>query len=407
MSDGPPRLLFVCQTLPYPPDGGVWIRSYHTLRELSRNFSVTALCFERSGSRRHDVEAAVRNLSELAPTEAFPVPQEESLGRKLIDHLRSLLSGRVFTVYKHRCRAFRRRLRALLADGNFDLVHMDSLDLSTHLPLLLQDHPVSCVHHNVESRLLGKRADAVSNPLVRWYLRRQAEWQREEEQRWCARVDMNVTVSEDDRDTLQEIVPDARVKVIPNGVDVEEFAPEGPPGGGSGLVFVGASAWFPNRDGMKHFCRHILPRIRDRVRKVPLTWVGSADDELRMRLESEFGVRMTGYVDDIRPHVRDAACFIVPIRVGGGSRVKILDAWALGKAVVSTEQGCEGLRARDGENILVRNDPDGFARAVTRVLKDETLRKRLGQSARETAVEWYSWRKIGREMNRAYQSLIE
>lgn len=400
-----PDLLFLCHTLPFPPDGGVWIRTYNVLKELTRRFDVTALCFERSGGRDHDVAEAVRRLSEIAPTEAFEVPQDERLSRKVFDHLRSLVARRVFTVYKHRSRPFAGRLDSLLAQRSFDLAHVDSLDLAAFLPRLEQAGvPVVCVHHNVESQLLRRRAEAETSILLRRYLGLQAELQEREEKRWCPRVALNVVVSEEDRETLSDLVPGARVEVVPNGVDVDHFTPgDGPE---DGLVFVGSAGWFPNRDGMEHFCREVLPAIRRRRRDPSVTWVGSVPDDVRDRMAAEFGVTAVGYADDIRPHVRSAACYIVPLRVGGGSRLKILDAWAMGKAVVSTTQGCEGLDARDGENILVRDEPDAFAEAVVKVLEEASLRRKLGLEARETAENRYSWRGIGGKMNQTYLSLL-
>ncbi|HEV2735546.1 MAG TPA: glycosyltransferase family 4 protein, partial [Longimicrobiaceae bacterium] len=117
-------------------------------------------------------------------------------------------------------------------------------------------------------------------------------------------------------------------------------------------------------------------------------------------------IGLTGYVEDIRPYVQRAACYVVPLRVGGGTRLKILDAWAMGKAVVSTSIGCEGLDARDGDNVLVRDDPAEFAAAVRQVLDDEGLRARLGEGARRTAEEVYDWEVIGRSMNREYLALL-
>lgn len=402
-----PRLLFLCHTLPYPPDGGVWIRSFYLLRELSRRFDVTALCFERSGTSRHDVDAAIEGLSEMARTEAFPVPQDASALRKLLDHAASLFSNRVFTVYKHRSDEYRARLTELLAGEQFDLIHVDSLDLSDYLPLL-KGAPVVCGHHNIESELLERRAKAEDNSVLSWYVGHQASLQREEEERWCPEVDLNVVVSPEDRESLTEIAPEADVEVVPNGVDVEKFTPNTDRSEEEGIVFVGGGGWFPNRDGMRYFASEILPRIRERWREpLPVTWVGACDDDTRRYFEDHHSIRLTGYVEDIRPHVRAHACFVVPLRVGGGSRLKILDAWALGKAVVSTSQGCEGLKARDGENIIVRDEPESFADAVVRVLSEAELRNRLGRAARATAVEAYSWEQIGTEMLDLYQGVIE
>src|SRR4029077_7101234 len=117
----------------------------------------------------------------------------------------------------------------------------------------------------------------------------------------------------------------------------------------------------------------------------------------------EFGVELTGYVDDTRPYLERAACFIVPLRVGGGTRLKILNAWAMGKAIVSTSIGCEGLAAVDGQNILIRDTAEGFAEAIDSVLSDEGVRRRLGAAGRRTVEQTYSWDIIGREMGGLYE----
>lgn len=392
-----PRLLFLCQTLPYPPDGGVSIRTYNVLRILARTFDVTALCFYRKAVAR-DVGASVDALGELAEVEVFPIPQEHRPLRFAWDHLRSVARRRVYTAYAYESRAFRSRLAEILDAGGIDLVHVDSLDLSGYLPLL-RGLPVVCVHHNVESALLRRRARVERSPLRRGYLRHQAGLMEREEQRWCGRVSLNVTVSADDRDTLRRIAPDGHYLVVPNGVDVDRFRPG--EGSGGGIVFVGGTTWFPNRDALSYFAAEILPLLRERGEDAPVRWVGRASERERSAY-GEAGVELTGYVDDIRPYVQGAGCFVVPLRVGGGTRLKILDAWAMGKAVVSTAVGCEGLDTRDGENILVRDTAEGFAEAVRSVLHDGALRRRLGESARATAEQVYSWERIGVDMTREY-----
>jgi glycosyltransferase involved in cell wall biosynthesis len=137
----------------------------------------------------------------------------------------------------------------------------------------------------------------------------------------------------------------------------------------------------------------------------PVRWVGRASDDLQQAYRDRYAVELTGYVADVRPYVRDAACYVVPLRVGGGTRLKILDAWAMGKAVVSTSVGCEGLAAEDGRNILIRDDPEGFAQAVCAVLRDGTLRRQLGTEGRQTVERHYSWEGIGGSMLSLYRSL--
>lgn len=397
------KLLFLCQTLPFPPDGGVNIRSYHLLRLLSREYDVTALCFYRRASRSVDLKTSLEGLSEYASVEAFPIPQEHSPIRWTWDHVRSVLGRRAYTVYAYESRPVTRRIRELLENEDFELVHMDSLDLAYYLPLL-KDYPIVCGHHNVESALLQRRAAVQRSRLVRSYMLFQAELTRKEEAVALGGFALNLVCSADDADLLRTIAQGAHVTCVPNGVDTESFQPRDTQGAGGGIVFVGGYTWFPNKDGMEWFAEEVLPRIRESIPEASATWVGRMPPAIGRQFEAQ-GVHVTGYVDDIRPYVTGAACFIVPLRVGGGTRLKVVDAWAMGKAVVSTTVGAEGLEAIDGHNVVLRDDPDAFAEAVVDVLRDKELRKRLEQGARSTAERVYDWELIGRHLLSAYQRI--
>jgi polysaccharide biosynthesis protein PslH len=170
---------------------------------------------------------------------------------------------------------------------------------------------------------------------------------------------------------------------------------------------VGGYGWYPNRDALEFFAADILPDVRAAEPEVRVQWVGRAPKATQTWYRQRYGIELTGYVDDIRPYVHSASCYVAPLRVGGGTRLKILDAWAMGKAVVSTSIGCEGLSARDGDNILIRDDPRAFADAVRLVLADEDLRIRLGESARRTTEERYDWDIIGRDMLAEYHRVID
>ena len=403
---GGERLLFLAQTLPYPPDGGVQIRTYNILRLLSRRFDVTALCFYRRASHPtpEHVERSLEGLSELAEVEAFPIPQEHSRPQLLLDHAVSSATGRVYTVRSYRSSVFRERIRQLLCERTIRLVHVDSLDLSGYLRMV-SGIPTVCTHHNVESALLRRRAEQESSSLRRAYLRYQSRLMRREEARWAPRVALNATVSPADAELLRDIAPGARTRVVPNGVDTRLFQPAA--GGEDGIVFVGGYTWFPNRDALGYFAEQILPLIRKKDPDVPVRWIGRAPAAVREEYREHHAIELTGYVDSIQPLVGRAACYVVPLRVGGGTRLKILDAWAMGKAVVSTRVGCEGLDARDGENILIRDEPAGFADAVHQVLRDRALRERLGNAARKTVETTYDWDVIGQAMIPAYEELLD
>lgn len=399
-----PRLLLLAQTLPFPPDGGVNIRIYNVMRLLARQYDVTLLCFMRRAERQTPgaVAQGIAGLMPHADVAVFPIPQEYNRLRLLWDHLRSVITRRAYTWYSYESRDYRDRLRELVAERDFDIVQIDSLDLAAYLPEL-DGLPVVCVHHNVESTLMHRRAQIQPSGWRRAYLHFQARLLARLEKEWCERVDLNVTVSDADRIALHLQAPHGRYTTVPNGVDIDQFQPA--KAREEGIVSTGGLNWFPNADALEHFTQDILPRIRERRPNTRVRWVGRAEDEERQRLWADERIELTGYVDDVRPYVQEGACFIVPLRVGGGTRLKILDAWAMGKAVVSTSVGCEGLVAVDGANILIRDDPAEFAEAVVQVLRDKALRERLGAAARRTVEERYSWDVIGTGLRRSLDEL--
>ena len=224
------------------------------------------------------------------------------------------------------------------------------------------------------------------------------------EREWCRRVSLNVAVSQEDASRLGTISGNVDVFVVPNGVDTRALEPSTSDPTGD-IVFVGGYSWFPNADGMEFFAYEILPRLRRTIPGVRVRWIGRAPTEVIDRFRG-LGVDMLGYVDDMRPEVHRARCVIVPLRIGGGTRLKILDAWALGKAVVSTSVGCEGLATESGRNILIADTPHEFAAEVVRVLSERSLRARLEAEARRTAIAHYDWETLGETMRTRYSSLL-
>jgi len=402
-----PKLLFLSQTLPYPPDGGVKVRTFHILRMLAQEFRVTALCFFRreNGLATEEIERRVDSLRNFGHVEAFPIPQEHSVTRLLADHVQSVLRRRPYTVFTYESTPFRRALKRQVQDTDFDIVHADSLDLSGYFPAVT-GRPMVCVHHDAQSTLLRRRASREKVGWRRQYLKMQAKLMEREERRWCPRVSLNVTVSDVDRSTMEALAPSSRFTVVPNGVDVDFFQPDLAEQRQEGMVFVGGTNWFPNLDALDHFHADILPLLHAKGVDEPITWVGQASEQEMNLYQREGVLHLTGRVPDIRPYLGRAKCYIVPLRAGSGTRIKILDAWAMGKAVVSTSVGCEGLKAVDGGNILIRDTPQEFAEAVMEVLADATLRARLEKQARKTAVEEYSWEAIGVGMIESYRGLL-
>jgi glycosyltransferase involved in cell wall biosynthesis len=205
-----------------------------------------------------------------------------------------------------------------------------------------------------------------------------------------------VVVSVPDRALLAELAPSARLRAIPTGVDTGYFSPNGKPEAFGRLVFTGSMDWYPNEDAILYFIETVLPAIRREVPGVSLTVVGHHPTARLRAAASRREVLLTGTVDDVRPFVAEAAVYVVPLRIGGGTRLKIFEALAMAKAVVSTSVGAEGLPLIDGEHFLRADEPADFARAVVKLLKQPDSRRRLGLAGRRLVQARYSWAEVAR-----------
>ncbi|TMQ13399.1 MAG: glycosyltransferase [Deltaproteobacteria bacterium] len=404
-----PRVLFLSQCLPYPPHSGVASRTFNILKQLHIGYDVDLVAFSRTS---HQPDRAARDAARdaLQAVAAFvaeptPIPNEHSALRRLWDHLRSVFSGRAYTYYEYESGAFSDRLHALLRARSPALVHLDSPDLHRWLPEL-GEVPVACTHHDIESELLRRRARRLSPGVLGRYLLLQAARIERLERELCPRLALNVMMSEVDAQRLRVLAPGAATVVVPNGTDTEYFQPNGVGSVAGRVAFVGPTYSHPNRDAVEFLLQEIWPKLRAADPSATLHLIGRNTPEDRARYAAEPGVSALGYVPDIRPALAQARCCVVPIRVGGGTRLKILDAWAMGKAVVSTPIGCEGLDAVDGENILIRDAPDAIADALLEVLRDSRLRAHLERNGRRTATETYSWPAVGERIRSAYGELL-
>lgn len=398
-------VLFLSHHWPFPPDSGGRLRTYYTLKALAGEFRV-CLVSVRAEQRSPPSEADDPHniLDDLDRIESVNGVGSSFSGRTWRPHVLSLLTGRPYTVFLYDWGRLRSVTASVAAETDFDMVHVDTYHF---FPMLrtLPDAPVACTYHDVHSEILRRRSAVESNPLKGWYAALQAQRIEGIESRCPDLSDLTIVVSERDRDLVQQRAPGARVDVVPNGLPLRRYEEHGR-GSGEGIVFVGSAEWYPNRDAVRFFVDEILPEIRSAVPDVLLTWVGAVSGPIRREFGSVEGVALTGRVDDVRPYVGRAACVVVPLRAGSGTRLKILEAWAHRKAVVSTSIGCEGLQAEDGENLLVRDEPRAFAAAVTEVLTDSDLRRSLGERGYATMERLYDWDDIGRRLVSIYDALM-
>jgi len=258
--------------------------------------------------------------------------------------------------------------------------------------------------HNVEAEIWRRHAENAANPLSRYLLRQQWRRMLRFERTALGRFDLVLAVSEADRDTFQRLYPDtlrSPAHVVQTGVDTAYFAPSTAPGRPAHLVFTGSMDWLPNEDGMQYFVRDILPRIRQVEPDATLSIIGRSPTPAVKRLAEDAGIEVTGRVDDVRPHIAAGAVYVVPLRIGGGTRLKIFEAMAMGKAVVSTTVGAEGLPVTPGQNIVIADEPARFAQAVVHMIRDGDARRKIEAAARRIVVDRYDWAAVAQDFEDA------
>ena len=381
--------------------GGLWplhmggrLRSFHIVSELSRRHRVTVLTTHGPGE---DPRALAERLPQCERVVSFPhLSGKLGSARFAWALVRSWLSPLPVDLWKCRVPALQEHVGRLIGAGAVDLCVADFLCAAPNVPLG-GEVPAILFAHNVE-HMIWKRLAAIEARAWRRALL-EVEWRklRRYERRACARARLVIAVSEVDRARLAADTLGARIRSIPTGVDTSYFTPNGVPEAPARLVFTGSMDWYPNEDAVLFFIDKVLPSIRREVPQVTLTVVGR-NPSPRLRAAGEAaGVRITGTVEDVRPWVAEAAVYVVPLRVGGGTRLKIFEGLAMRKAVVSTTVGAEGLPLVDGRHFLCADTPTDFTRAVVSLLQEPGRRKELGTAGRRLVEDQYSWARVARE----------
>ena len=393
------RILALTSRVPWPPREGHQLRSCHVLEALASRHQVHLL----SCLRRDDEPDAPSTLrTRLAGFETFAIPAERSRAALVAALARGIATRTPFVVAKYGFAAMRQRIAQL--SGQYDLVHVDMLPLMAQAADVNADIPIVLNAHNVEHALLAARSAVEPRAAARAFLRGQVSKLHDFEQAACRRASAILACSDDDALQLRQLAPETPVHVVPNGVDLDRNRPDGIPTKPGQMVFVGQMGWFPNRDGVEWFLAEIMPRIlagRPDARFVVVGKAGglAVPDALRGHVE------LAGFVDDVRKPILESPVYVVPLRAGSGTRLKVLEAMALGKAIVTTRTGSEGIELEPGRDALFADDPVAFAHAVVQLMDRPDEIARLGAAARAVAERRYGWDAIGHAMLPIYSQL--
>ena len=378
-----------------PPDSGGKIRSFHIAKELAKNHEVTLFTFyvEEPNDEHHTLAPIFHKVV----THPLKVSTGRGIGEAL-GYLAHFFAPLPYSLSKY-CRSeVVRHLREVFATEKYDIILCDFINAAGVVPFD-RGIPVVIFTHNVEAMIWKRHWEVATNPIWRFVFKREYEKMRVAELDYLHRSQHVLTVSDTDTDFFGKDIDPAKITTIPTGVDIDYFQPvngEEP----DSLVFTGSMDWMPNEDGILYFVEAILPLIRKQRPMVKLWIVGRRPGKkIKALAESDPDIEVAGWVEDIRPYIAKGSVYIVPLRVGSGTRLKIFEAMAMGKAVLSTTIGAEGLPVTSGADIVLADEPSRFADEVCRLLDSPEERKRIGDAARRLVEENYSWAAVARHVD--------
>jgi len=392
------NIAFLAPRLPWPLDTGGKIRTHHLLAALARRHRVTLLTLEGDET----LDGGMERMRKLGVSvELFPLPGPPT---RIMQIGLGIAGPLPYNLVKYQSPLLRRRLRQLCDLGQVDVVHCDHVHMAPHGQA--SGRPFVVDEHNVETVIWDRFARDSSEPLHRRILfAQQAHLLRHAERDLCRQASLVLLCSAADRQALDELTGPggARARVTPNGVDVAYFGAGGEVAHGGHLFFTGSMDWAPNENAVAAFLDEIWPVMRARLPGARFVVVGRNPSESLRRRHGHDEVEVTGTVPDVRPHMRGALGLVVPMRVGGGTRLKILEAFAAGVPVISTAVGIEGIEATPDEHYLLAETPDEFAEAAVRLSTEGGLARELILAGKWLVERRYSWDAIGDALAEDYQ----
>lgn len=403
------KVLWISQNVPYPPKSGVLLRNYNLIRLTSRFAAIDLIAIVKKNAMPSSyAEMAVPELLKLCSSvQTVRLPAEESRIHFMWVLLKSLFTNAPFTVNWAMASTLKKALDKAVSGTNYDLVYFDSVSLADYRHYVTSAARV-LNHHNIESQLFERRIAYERNPLKRLYLRLEARKLRRCEAAVVGEFDSNLMVSSLDALRLGEFCPGTKTALVANGVDVDYFRSSDAAAAEPGhLIMVSGMNWFPNLDAVLYMMETIWPVLVRTTPSVRLTIVGARPPQRVTELAArDPRITVTGFVDDIRPYMDRAQVYLCPMRDGGGTRLKILDALSMGKPIVATTMALEGIDVEPEQEVLVGDTCDAFVAQIQRLMRDQALRQRLSANGRAFVERWFSWEVIGQELETAFREAV-
>jgi sugar transferase (PEP-CTERM/EpsH1 system associated) len=374
------KILFLAHRIPYPPNKGDKLRAYNIIRHLAEKHHVCLVSLYDDPSDRAYAEDLKKICEEVHVFYLHPFCARARA-------LWSLFKGEPFTVGYFYNPSMKAKVKEMVSSVGYDRVFAYSSSMAQYCEDLSMPKIMDLV--DCDSAKWAQYSKHVRWPMSLLYARERSELQRYEKE-IIQKFDDIIVVSEGEKHQFSLFADAAKINVIPNGVDTDFFVP-GPPVSGDRIVFTGAMDYYANVDAVTYFCSEIFPLIRRRVPAAEFYIVGHRPSRAVLALAKQRGVTVTGSVGDIREYLGGAEVAVVPLRIAQGVQNKILEAMAMGLAVVTTARAAAGLAARPGRDLFLADTAGLFAEKVVALLEDEALRKDMGAAARELVLEGYLW----------------
>ena len=396
------RILFITDYLPYPPISGDRIRTYNLVRRIASQHEVwLAAPIIRTGSS----DGLSHLKAVCCGVETANLPQRHKSTR-LLAMLRYVLTGKPWEFEWLYCEELAAKIKHLVSIIDFDIVQIEHSRMAPYVEILPADmrSKLVLVFHNLASvqyERIARIAESYAESFRAWL---HGRFMRRWEPRYAERFDRCITMSKLDRDLLIKANPRLVADVVPNGVDTHLYREEPFETSRPTLLFIGSMDYPPCADAARYLCNRILPHLRRNLGQIDV-WIVGRDPSPELTRLSGQGVHVTGFVTDVIPYYRRSTVCVVPLRAGGGTRVKILEAMALGRPVVTTPIGCEGLNVVNNQHLLVADTPEQFSECVIRLLRDPGLYKRITANARRLVEEQYDWDRLASRMLQIYEEL--
>jgi len=394
------RILQLTPKIPYPPDDGGKMGIFGITKYLAlRGHKITLLSITTS-----DRTSDITGLSKYCKIESIVMDTTNNY----IGMFLNMFSSAPYTLSKYHGRPFLRKLNDVLRKKQFDIVHVDHLHMAYYGKFIKEYFglPVVLREHNVESTIWERYCREISNPLLKAYVLLQFKKVYRYESKIVSHFDRCFMITEEDKKRIEIMNPRVKACVIPAGVDTSFFYPLQVPIEPCSIVSVGAMDWLPNVEGALWFIDKVWPLVKQKEPRSMLYVVGKNPPAEITNLARE-DIVVTGFVEDVRDYMAKAAVFIVPLKTGGGMRVKILNALAMGKAIVSTSVGCEGIDVEHGKNIYIADTELEFAKGILELLEDSDKREKLGKEGIKLIQEKYQWERIAEKVEEEYEKVLQ